>query len=200
MEGMKSRRRFVQGLCTVVAAGALAGCGGDGDSEEGGGDGEDSGGEEGGDTATATPSPTATEAKTETPADTQTATATATETGESGPSVDEYLSDVGNYDGTVADTTGQDEAAVDVGAEGNGGGFAFGPPAVRVDTGTTVVWSWTGEGGLHNVLAEDDTFDSGEPVSGSDATFEYTFSEAGTYLYFCEPHKSLGMKGAIVVE
>ena len=92
------------------------------------------------------------------------------------------------------------EAAVDVGAEGNGGGFAFGPPAVRVDTGTTVVWSWTGEGGLHNVLAEDDTFDSGEPVSGSDATFEYTFSEAGTYLYFCEPHKSLGMKGAIVVE
>jgi len=132
--------------------------------------------------------------------DTPTETPTATETGESGTGVDEYLSDVGNYDGTVADMTGQDEIAVDVGAEGNGGGFAFAPPAVRVDAGTTVVWEWTGEGGLHNVVAEDGTFDSGEPVADPDAIFEFTLSESGTYLYFCEPHKSLGMKGGVVVE
>jgi halocyanin-like protein len=63
-----------------------------------------------------------------------------------------------------------------------------------------VVWEWTGEGGQHNVVAEDGTFDSGDPVAGSDATFEYTFGESGTWLYYCAPHRALAMKGAVVVE
>ncbi len=194
----------------VVAAGAIAGCGGDGGD---GGDGTSDGGGEGGgedtsptDTPTGTPTATATPtaAETETPtaagSETPTATQTATATGDGNAAVDEYLSDVGNYDGSVADMTGQGEVVVDVGAQGNGGGFAFGPPAVRIETGTTVVWEWTGMGGLHNVVAEDGTFESGGPVTDPETTFEYTFSESGTWLYFCNPHKALGMKGAVVVE
>jgi halocyanin-like protein len=71
---------------------------------------------------------------------------------------------------------------------------------VAVSTGTTVVWEWTGEGGAHNVVAEDGTFDSGETVTEAGTTFEYTFEEAGTYTYVCTPHEAVGMKGAVYVE
>ena len=113
--------------------------------------------------------------------------------------VEEYLDEVANFDGSLADETGSDEVVVDVGVEGNDGNFAFGPPAVRVSSGTTVVWEWTGEGGQHNVVDEDGDFES-DLAAGPDATFEQTFDLSGTWLYYCQPHKSLEMKGAIVVE
>jgi len=112
---------------------------------------------------------------------------------------DGWFDDVDNYDGVV-DRRGNDEVTVDVGVDANGGAFGFGPAAVRVSPGTTVVWEWTGEGGQHNVVAEDDTFDSGQAVSSADTTFEHTFEETGTYLYVCTPHEAIGMKGAVVVE
>ncbi len=111
-----------------------------------------------------------------------------------------WLSDVGNYDGTIEDETGQGAESIDVGAEGNGGNFAFDPPAMRISTGTTVTWEWTGEGGAHNVVAEDGSFRSGPPQQGSDIEYQRTFDSPGTVLYYCEPHRSLGMKGAIIVE
>ncbi len=37
------------------------------------------------------------------------------------------------------------------------------------------------------------------PRSGQRHTFEHTFEEAGVYTYACTPHKTLGMKGAVVV-
>ncbi|MHB9285981.1 halocyanin domain-containing protein [Halobacteriales archaeon Cl-PHB] len=109
-----------------------------------------------------------------------------------------YLDDVGNYDGTVADARGQNAVSVTIGAQGNGGAFAFGPPAVHVDSGATVTWEWTGEGGSHNVVHEEGDFES-ELVGDEGHTFEYTFEEDGIYLYYCQPHKGLGMKGAVVV-
>jgi len=74
---------------------------------------------------------------------------------------DGWLDDVDNYDGTH-DYTGQDEVTVAVGAVD---GLKFGPAAILIDPGTTVVWEWTGEGGAHNVVADDETFNSGDPVS-----------------------------------
>jgi len=109
-----------------------------------------------------------------------------------------YLDDVGNFDGSVVDARGQDEVTVEVGAEGNGGNLAFDPPAVRVDNGATVVWEWTGNGGSHNVVSEDDAFES-NLVAEQGFTFEHTFEEDGIYNYFCQPHKSLGMKASVVV-
>ena len=111
-----------------------------------------------------------------------------------------FLDDVGNFDGTVADARGQGQASVAVGAQGNGGAFAFDPPAVHVDNGATVVWEWTGEGGGHNVVSEGgDPLDSGDPVATQGETYEYTFDTDGIYNYVCEPHESLGMKGSVVV-
>lgn len=110
--------------------------------------------------------------------------------------VEEFLSDTSNYDGIV-DKTGQDTVTVTVGAEGNNGNFAFAPPAIRVDAGTTVRWEW--KQGSHDVVADDGAFES-ELVSEGGHTFDHTFEESGTHLYYCTPHKSMGMKGAVVVE
>jgi halocyanin-like protein len=110
--------------------------------------------------------------------------------------VSDYLSDANNFDNSVADETGSESVELDVGAGSNN--LAFGPAAVSIDTGTQVTWSWTGAGGAHNVVDEDGTFDSGSTMNSG--TYEYTFEESGTYLYYCTPHKASGMKGAVIVE
>ena len=110
------------------------------------------------------------------------------------PDLGGYLDGANNFGGSVTDMRGQDEVVVEVGA---GSGLAYGPAAVHVDNGATVVWEWTGEGGAHNVVAEDETFNSGSTQTSG--TFEYTFEEDGIYDYFCVPHKGSGMLGAVVV-
>jgi halocyanin-like protein len=108
-----------------------------------------------------------------------------------------WFSNVSNFDG-VTDARGEAEVRVRVGAPGNGGGFAFDPPAVRVDPGTTVVWEWTGEGGSHDVVAEDGAYESAM-VGDAGHTFEHTFEREGVSTYVCSPHEVMGMKGAVVV-
>lgn len=110
---------------------------------------------------------------------------------------DGWFEGVTNYDGTV-DRTGQDRVTVKVGTRANGGGYGFGPAAIEVTTGTTVVWEWTGAGGTHNVLAEDGSFQS-QYATKKGYTFEHTFEETGTYTYYCKPHINMGMKGAVRV-
>jgi halocyanin-like protein len=109
-----------------------------------------------------------------------------------------WMADVGNYDGVV-NATEQGDVTVRVGTEGNGGYFAFDPAAVRIPTGTTVVWEWTGEGGSHNVEADDGSFES-ELTDEAGHTFEHAFDGEGTYRYSCVPHEAMGMKGVVVVE
>jgi halocyanin-like protein len=172
------------GMKGVVAVGDTAqtgsGGGGGGDGSDGGGGGGGDGGGDGGDGSGGGDS-------------------SGGGGGGGTPDFGGYLDDVGNFDGSVADATGQGEVSVAVGAEGNGGNLAFDPPAVHVDNGATVVWEWTGEGGAHNVIHEDgDAFES-ELTAESGVTFEHTFEEDGVYNYYCQPHKSLGMKGSVVV-
>lgn len=129
---------------------------------------------------------------------TQHASATTARTA-SEPRIDfeEWFADVGNFDGVV-NATGKSTVRVRVGATGNNGPFAFDPPAVRVDPGTTVVWEWTGDGGAHDVAAQNGDFTS--PLQdGSGSTFEHAFDAEGISYYVCTPHEALGMKGAIVV-
>jgi len=109
-----------------------------------------------------------------------------------------WFDDVSNFDGSV-DKTGADSVEITVGAKGNDGNFGFAPAAVTVSAGATVVWTWNGKGGMHNVAAEDGTFES-EMLSSAGATFEYTFDQTGVFKYVCDPHKTMGMKGAVVVE
>lgn len=105
-----------------------------------------------------------------------------------------WFDDVSNYEGTV-DRTGDSEVTV---LNGTGpSGKQFEPPAIQVDAGTTVIWEWTGDGS-HNVVAESSAFRS-DIVQRSGFTFEYTFEEGGIHEYVCEPHRTVGMKGAVVV-
>ena len=118
--------------------------------------------------------------------------------GGSPPSFDGYLAETSNYDG-VADRAGASETTVEVGVEANGAYYGYGPAAIRVSTGTTVVWEWTGQGSLHNVVAEDGAFSS-EQVREAGHTYSRTFEEPGTVKYYCTPHETLGMKGVVIVE
>ena len=119
-----------------------------------------------------------------------------------GPSedVENHLSDAKNYGGSLEDMTGENDVTIDVGAGPNG--YAFDPAAVRISSGTAVIWEWTGKGGAHNVASVEGSeteFDSGESVEGEDNEYEQSFDSAGSQLYICEPHKAQRMKGAIEV-
>jgi len=113
--------------------------------------------------------------------------------------------DFGGYldgvDGGFEDARGESEVTVAVGADGNGGAYAFSPARLWVDPGTAVKWEWTGEGGGHNVVAEDGPadLDSGGPVAESGVNYEHTFEEGGITTYFCDPHKGLDMLGGVAV-
>jgi len=107
----------------------------------------------------------------------------------------EWFENVDNYDGEV-DRTGESSVTVAVGADD---GFAFEPAAIRVDTGTTVVWEWTGRGGRHNVVEREEAFASPYHRDAG-VTFTHTFDEPGLFPYVCEPHRHLGMKGGVRVE
>lgn len=71
--------------------------------------------------------------------------------------------------------------------------FAFGG-VTEVAVGTTVVVTNT-DGSPHTWTAEGGAFDSG--ALGQNETFEFTFTEAGEFAYFCNFHPS--MTGTIVV-
>jgi len=182
-----SRRQFLR-LGSIAAVGLVAGCssgsdsGADGETTTGNGDGS-------------TPAMT----------DTTTTTTTTTETVEPASGGGEYdfggwLDDTGNYDGTVADMRGKGTVGVEVGASANGGAFGFAPPALQVDPGTEITWEWTGNGSAHNVVAESGgDFRSGDPVAEAGHTYSQSFEETGIVTYFCNPHRAMGMKGAVVV-
>ncbi|MFA1611186.1 halocyanin domain-containing protein [Halobellus rubicundus] len=108
---------------------------------------------------------------------------------------------VSNYDGTTVDRTGQDEVTIQVGSQGNGGSFAYGPAAVRVSPGTTVNFEWVSN--THNILVESQPDGAGwegyEAIENQGFSYSHTFETQGIYKYYCEPHLSLGMKAAVVV-
>jgi halocyanin-like protein len=114
-------------------------------------------------------------------------------------SFDGWLDGVSNFDGDVDDRTGESEVTVTVGAEGNNGNLAFAPAAVRVSTGTAVVWEWNGEGGRHNVHAMEGGSFQSDTTNESGHTFSQTFEETGAVKYQCDPHVTLGMKGVVDV-
>ncbi|MFB6270382.1 MAG: halocyanin domain-containing protein [Halobacterium sp.] len=116
---------------------------------------------------------------------------------QSGQSVDfgGWFDNVANFDGVV-DQTGKSEVTVEVGVEANNGPYGFGPAAIRVDPGTTVTWKWVA--GTHNVVAENGNYKS-ELTGEKGFTFSHTFDSEGVSKYYCNPHRQMGMKGAVVV-
>ncbi|WP_262174573.1 plastocyanin/azurin family copper-binding protein [Haloarcula laminariae] len=92
-----------------------------------------------------------------------------------------------------------------------GGDYYFDPIGQFVETGETITFEI--QSGRHSATAYHEeitsasvtripegasTFNSGT-MSNAGATYKHTFDTAGTYDYFCIPHKSVGMVGRIVV-
>jgi plastocyanin len=73
--------------------------------------------------------------------------------------------------------------------------FAFDPGTLTIKEGTTVTWTNT-DSVVHTVTSDTGVFDSGDMAQG--ATFSYTFTTAGTYVYHCLPHHAK-MMGTIIV-
>ncbi len=107
-----------------------------------------------------------------------------------------WLDDANGWsEGGTQDARGESEVTVQVGA--GEGGLAFEPVAVHVDEGATIIWEWTGEGGSHNVAAQEGgDFSSDIQSSG---TFEWTAEGGPIVTYQCDPHAGQGMKGAIAI-
>jgi plastocyanin len=90
---------------------------------------------------------------------------------------------------------------------GQGGGFAFadqvsGTSTSTIPAGTTIEWVWVS--GVHSTTSgtcaatctPDGLWDSG---AGSGMRFTRTFSQPGTFPYFCTVHGAM-MQGTIVVQ
>ncbi|RQG89623.1 halocyanin domain-containing protein [Natrarchaeobius chitinivorans] len=116
----------------------------------------------------------------------------------------DWFDDVPNYEGTV-DKRDHWGITIEVGAGEDG--MYFDPPAVLVDPDTYIEFEWTGNGGSHNVVEEDGTWESDLvdeagytfPVNWETLDSDTRLSEHGVYRYTCEPHDSAGMRGAITV-
>jgi plastocyanin len=72
-------------------------------------------------------------------------------------------------------------------------GFQFDPPSITINKGDTVTWI-NHDSVSHTVTGTG--FDSGSLAK--DASFRYTFKDAGTYNYICSFHAS--MKGQVIVK
>ena len=74
-------------------------------------------------------------------------------------------------------------------------GFAFNPATTTVAVGTKVTWTNMDTAG-HTVTLDDGSDTSDTIATG--ATFDHTFSAAGTFTYHCKIHPS--MKGTVTVQ
>ena len=72
---------------------------------------------------------------------------------------------------------------------------AYLPGTVTIAAGTTLTWL-NSDTQVHTVTSDTGLFDSGDLQPGQ--RFSYTFTEAGTYGYFCTPHP--WMTGTVIVE
>jgi amicyanin len=73
--------------------------------------------------------------------------------------------------------------------------FSFAPADLKVSAGTTV--NWTNRDDIpHTVVSTEKVFKS--KVLDSDEKYSFTFTTAGTYVYFCSIHPK--MTGKVIVQ
>ncbi len=78
--------------------------------------------------------------------------------------------------------------------------FRFSPSEITLNEGESVRFFWSGELLGHNAVEENGFFDSGDPETNVDYTFNFEIGTNGTYTYVCEPHEQMGMIGTIIVK
>merc|ERR1712100_905433 len=81
------------------------------------------------------------------------------------------------------------------------GQLVFQPDEIKICKGDSVTWV-NNKGGPHNVVFDEEAIPSGvsqESISMDDQlgeegeTFSKKFDTAGSYSYYCEPHRGVGM-------
>jgi plastocyanin len=84
-----------------------------------------------------------------------------------------------------------------------GPGIAFSPPTTTVTIGDTVTWNFVAS--FHSTTSDattgPETWDSGVVLSAG-TMFSHTFTNSGTYPYYCKVHSSAGgtaMNGVVIV-
>jgi plastocyanin len=77
-------------------------------------------------------------------------------------------------------------------------GMKFIPKSLEVKPGEIVRWVNESRS-PHNVIANDGSFES-KMLSDKGDTFEYTFKKEGEFHYYCQPHRTMGMKGTLIVK
>lgn len=109
---------------------------------------------------------------------------------------------------SAADADADDEAGHQVVMRN----MAFGPKSLEVHVGEAV--TWVNQDSMGHTVSADDPAQWGTPGSGDSSadwmqkgdSWSHTFTEPGTYKYYCKPHASgpmgarQGMVGTIVVE
>ncbi len=85
------------------------------------------------------------------------------------------------------------------------GNYAFSPATVTVRTGDTVTWLWvdgshTTTSGASSQPADNPGALWNSPLDAAHPSFSYTFSQAGSFPYFCIPHEFMGMTGSVMVQ
>jgi len=95
----------------------------------------------------------------------------------------------------------------DVKMGSDSGQLVFVPAKVSICKGDSVKWT-NNKGGPHNVVFDEDDIPGGvdqEKISMDDQlgeegdTFTMKFDTAGTYGYYCEPHRGAGMTAQLIV-
>jgi plastocyanin len=74
--------------------------------------------------------------------------------------------------------------------------YSFKPRTVTIQKGQSVTWKRVE--GRHTVTLRDGSFD--KVLSKSHPRRSLSFDQPGTFRYYCRFHRSLGMKGKVVVQ
>jgi plastocyanin len=93
-------------------------------------------------------------------------------------------------------------ATIDVEVDPASAFHKFKPEVVNINPGDTVRWIWRGNfhtvtSGNPNTGEQNGIFSS--PLRSAPYQFSYTFNTAGTFDYFCVPHREMGMIGKVIV-
>jgi plastocyanin len=86
--------------------------------------------------------------------------------------------------------------AAQAGPSVNASNYSFKPKTITIQKGQKVTWHWVN--GSHTVTFVKGSFD--KSLNRANPTRTRTFKRAGTYKYYCRFHRSLGMKGKVVVQ
>jgi len=80
------------------------------------------------------------------------------------------------------------------------GNFSFSPNVLYVKKGDKIVVTLTGKEGTHDwTLAGYNNVHTDRVAAGQSATVTFTADKIGTFEYYCSLHRSMGMKGKLIV-